>query len=332
MSSIIDLFDNLSVPEEQERELITFSSTLISGFDKFHIGKDSNARPALILDISTEESSFPRAIELENLRVDHNILCQMSTPNSPDVIDRFSIVHCLSRDRALHIYFLETLSAVLGSITTESAAYSLTNAINKIAELFYLMKTPQMSSTQGLWAELFLIINSNNPNHMLEAWHSDASERYDFSSGDHRIEVKCSRNRKREHYFSLEQAYPSIGTSVLIASLFVEQSTHGITLGELWDQARDHVVGNPDLLMKIENVCLTVLGTNWENSRQQAFDEHLASESLTFFNIDEIPRVSEDNPVGVSEIRFRSNLGLVGPVSSEAYRSECPLYSACLSK
>src|SRR6185295_947327 len=114
----------------------------------------------------------------------------------------------------------------------------------------------QRRATIGLWGELFVISEAREPAILLKGWHRDPLERFDFSGGDCAVEVKSSARRIRQHHFSVEQANPPNSMTVWVASLFVEKQTEGLSLGELWDRCRVLVENDPDLLLRIEEVCI----------------------------------------------------------------------------
>ena len=311
MEGLISLFDTLPNPLKNSDRIAVFSGIRVPNTSSWHLCKDSKGYPLLLISIANSPSErIPADLVLENLRVEHNIECQISSRDGSRIGGRFSIIRCLSNERALHEYFLLTMNAIISSLPTKPDISSLSKAVENLTELFHLLLKAPTRPLQGLWAELFLIIQSANPTFMIKAWHIDADERFDFSFGDQRIEVKSSSNRNRQHHFSFEQAYPPEGTKVLIVSIFLERSTNGLALGELWDKARDIAVQDPESLIKIEKICLEALGNTWLSARAKCFDQFLATHSLKFYFTDDIPRISPELPEGVSEIRFRSNLDL----------------------
>jgi hypothetical protein len=185
--------------------------------------------------------------------------------------------------------------------------------------LFLALENPATRTVQGLWAELFLIANAREPAVAAGSWHNEAAERYDFALALWRLEVKSSGDRRRNHHFSFEQVYPAAGLNVIIASLFVERSTSGTSLGEIWDTVRTDVSANPDLRLKVDEICLRSLGNSWSDARAMIFDPQLAKQSLAFYDVQDIPRVGSQLPTGITEVRFRSDLSL-GRTISQANR------------
>ena len=161
---------------------------------------------------------------------------------------------------------------------------------------------------------------------LLRAWHAEPAERFDFSSGLDRIEVKGSGNRTRSHHFTYHQAYPPDELSVFVASLFAEECVGGASLGDLWDKARSLATGNAELRLKVDQICVEVLGSDWEHARERSFDYNVAKDSLAFYDIRNIPKVPRDLPEGVSDVRFVSDLTRTTP-SDVSKSSNCLLQS-----
>ena len=180
----------------------------------------------------------------------------------------------------------------------------------------------------GLWAELFLILTAAEPDILVDAWHHDPTERYDFSLGGEAVEVKSSGNRTRVHQFSFEQAWPPAGQTVLVASLFVERAQNGRSLGQLWEEVRSLPRLNLEARLRIEEACLRALGDSWADARADAFNWELAAGSLAFYRVNDIPRVGFDQPPEVFEINFATNLGGVRAVALRNLSNRNRLFQA----
>ena len=330
MPSLIAAFRHLPVPTDAESSEAAFTGAAAPGFSGIHVAKDRQARPAVLIRIEEVGTGIrPASISLENLTVEHGLDCRISVPNSDHpVTGTFSLIRCLSLDESLQEYFLDTMQVVLRSLPSRVTASSVSDAVDSLASLFAATLRPPSRPVQGLWAELFVINRSTDPQLLVNAWHSDPMERYDFSLGTQRAEIKCSADRTRRHHFSYEQAHPANGITALVGSLFVEHSANGVTLGELWDDVRRLAGDDVELRLKIEQVCLQSLGNSWTQAREKSFDSQLAADSLLFFDIADIPVVSLNLPLGVSEVRFRSDLGLATSLSASAVSSLAGLFAA----
>ena len=112
----------------------------------------------------------------------------------------------------------------------------ITHTVNKFIELFKVLKEPPKKTLQGLWSELFLIYQSNNPKKLVKAWHTVPEEKYDFSLEKLRIEVKSSSTRNRTHHFSLGQLTAPSKCELFVASLFVEILAGGKSVEDLLNE------------------------------------------------------------------------------------------------
>lgn len=329
MSRLWRAFERLSLPQRGDSQSLSFGGTQLPDQGRHHLAKDVQGRPALLFSVQSSRSS-PAAVTLKNLRVEHDVLCNISRSDGTVHSGSFTLVHCLSPDKALHCYFLQTMETLIPAIIKNPSKHGVAEAIEMLAALFLAMQKPPTKSVQGLWAELFLIQQARTPLVLLASWHLETAERFDFSVRSERIEVKSATDRVRNHHFSLEQAYPPSGVTLIIASLFLERRTSGLSLGELWDAIRQQAAGVPDLRLKVDQVCMTALGNQWQEARDRRYDEQLARDSLLFFDIRDIPRLPVELPSGVSEVRFRSNLMSTKPIDNRQYSRIGPLFEACL--
>jgi hypothetical protein len=194
------------------------------------------------------------------------------------------------------------------------------------------MKDSPKKSIQGLWAELFMIARARNPHVMLNAWHATPEDRYDFNQGEQRLEVKSSSMRIRQHHFSLEQLHYLEGTKVLIASIFIERAGAGTSAFDLMEQIHSRIINNPDILLHMDRVVGLTLGKNWRHALQERFDQELAEKSVAFFESSTIPTVNPSLPLGVSEVRFKSDLTTSPTINLASYRALGGLFQAALRR
>jgi hypothetical protein len=324
MNSLLQLFHSL--PTSSDTLALGFTGAAIPSTEH-HLGKDAQGRPAILLNVAASPVR-PASIVLQNLRVEHTLHCRITTDGV--VLDgQFSLIHCQSEDVVLQNCFLDLAETILQSLPPAPTAAQLSDAVERMAVLFLALERPASRTAQGLWGELFLIANAKQPVIAAEAWHTEVCERYDFALALCRLEVKTANDRTRNHYFSFEQVYPASGVGVVIASLFVERSAAGTKLGDLWDAVRSAVTAQPELRLKIDEICLRSLGSSWSDARSLGFDEQLAKQSLAFYDVQDIPRIPSDLPAGLSELRFRSDVSL-GRTISEAERPIGPLLDAIL--
>lgn len=324
------MFQGLSVPVSDASNAEAFSSTPIGEHTQWHIGRSIRGLPAVLVEVeSGQGSERPLTVGLENLRIEHNVRCQITCLKNKSTVARYSIIQCLTTDEEVQACFLRTIAGTIAGFGGRVEARDLTELVNRLVALFRLVRRPRMQTIQGLWAELFLILSASDSSRMIDAWHSDPVERFDFSQRDQRIEVKSNSSRSRDHVFSFEQVYPPSGASVLIASIHVEKQVNGATLGELWNRVSD-AARDADGRMKVERVCIESLGEDLAIGRASAFDSAVAADSLEFYSVNDIPRPPRAMPSGVSQVQFRSDLSLTEPVAVEDIHTAANLHRNCI--
>lgn len=319
MLNLIELFhsfDASATTESEER----FSAIPIPEYEQHRLGKDTQGQPLLLISVLEGRGQRePVPIILEHLTVMYNLRCRVARPDGTSEEERFTIVRCTSEDTTLQTYFLRVASSIIISLKEQSTQSDVAHAMNRLIELFQAMTKPPRKSVQGLWAELFLISEARQPVLLVDAWHTEPEDRYDFAMDEQRIEVKSFSGQIRQHHFSLGQLHPPEGVNVLVASVRVEGSQAGESIDDLRQKIRDSLTNNLDSLLHIDTTIALTLGNGWDRASAERFDQRVAEESLAFYEASAIPSVDPNLPIGVSDVRFRSNLTDVPPVDAARY-------------
>jgi hypothetical protein len=331
MDEILALFDSLLPIQEYDNQRFQFTTQAIPNFEQHRIGKDSSGFPCLLISVKADNpAARPDPIILENLTVQHDLRCRVRQSDGNIVEGYFTIIKCLDVSRNLLVFFFRLLTPLIQSLGTNPSRSEVSNAVNTLVELFRALLRPARKTVQGLWAELYIIARSSNPQLLAAAWHTLPEDRFDFNEGDQRIEVKSNSNQLRQHYFSLDQLYPPGGARVLIASLFVVPIQGGTSLQALVDIVRNLVSEDPELVLQVDLKIGLILGENWRNGLSEKFDFKLASESYQLFESQQIPSVNPDISIDVSEVRFKSDLSRTPRIDYEQFRDVGGIFQAAL--
>jgi Putative PD-(D/E)XK family member, (DUF4420) len=260
----------------------------------------------------------PRAapIHLEHLAIEHNTHCTI-TIDATQQDGHFTILRCHNAPHELEHVFFRVAAPLVEELPAEPTQATVNQVVTAFIDLFRAITRPAHATLQGLWAELFLIAKGTNPALLITAWRSTAHDRYDFASGQERLDVKSSGTRVRQHHFSLEQLTPPAGTRAIIASLFAELSASGPSITDLIDQITARVP--PALQARLQQLALTALGNTWREADTARFDRELAAASLRFFDSASVPSICPPIPSSVTEVRFRADLTNATSLS----RQEC---------
>jgi hypothetical protein len=330
---LFSIFESLARPTVPAGGAGYFSAHLIPGFENHRLGKDGDGAPAVLISVRDFATrARPSPIVLENLTVHHDVHCRIKRGDEPLEEGRFTVLRCTGEDTAIHLHFLRIASPLVMLVGVNPTRTEVSLLIDSLVELFRVINEAPRKSVQGLWAEVFLISGANSPEDLVDAWHVVPQDRYDFNAGSFRIEVKSATGRSRHHYFSLEQLYPPMGSKLIVASVFVERTGGGTSLGDLVNMTRERLAGNVRLVAYIDRIVFQSLGSGWRRALDERFDLELAKESLAFFDPSQVPRLSQEVPVGISEVRFRSDFSGRLPIETQELESEGGLFRAALRK
>lgn len=331
MADLIAMFNSLAEPKGSKKGSLIFAARPVAGSASYRVAKDAGRCPAILISSRRlSADATPPPVQLENLRVDYAVDCTISKPNNREERGRFVVVRCPSYRRDLHEYFLRVSATLIRALGNSPDHKAVAKAIARLVELFSALAMPPRKSVQGLWAELFLIARSSRPDALVQAWHSTPEDKYDFSSGNLRIEVKSVAGGQRRHHFTLEQLIPPRSTAVLVASVFTERAGGGISIHDLAERIRKRLASKPDIASQVDRMIALTLGVSWANAMQDRFDYQAAEGSLRFFHSDKVPSPSPKLPKGVSEVRFVADLTGKQPVGLNELRQAGGMFEAAV--
>lgn len=308
--NLIALYDSLDIPEVVNDK--TFNAIPIPEYPNFRIAVDFEGFPILLLSVANAVKNIAlKNFRLKYLQFEQNIECKISE-NGRSSFQTFTVITFTSAERNLREYFLRISETLVKTLSNKPTQQQVIDSLNKFVEVFRALTDTPTNTVHGLWSELFLIENSANPKTLLNYWHNILEEKYDFNSGEEKIEVKSNSNFERLHTFSSEQLNPPTGTQVLIASIFIRQNNAGQSIQQLVESIASKVQHDIDLEDKLNNIVCKTLGNSLEQSISIKFDYNLAKESLQFYNHQDIKKIEEINiPYEVSDVKYRSDLSQI---------------------
>lgn len=327
-TNLKSLFGGLGTPIPSQGRV--YETARIAPDSRYRVGRDAEGNIVVLI----ETTDVPGAVILpdfagRHLQTRHALNCAIREAGVEVGLGQFSVLICVDADDQLKDRFFEIIETILRSLGEVPELGKLREVIAGLIELFRLATQAPRGTIQGLWAELWMIANSRDPGNLLGAWHAEPTDVYDFNGGVERVEVKSTRQRVRRHHFSHRQLSPPVGSRAIVASLFVESSGRGPTILNLLERIRSRV-SEPAALMRLEHVVADSLGSDWRSGIEAAFDSELASESLRFYQVEDVPAIRSDIPSGVSDIRYISDLSAVDAVARDELLEEGGLFAAVL--
>lgn len=174
-------------------------------------------------------------------------------------------------------------------------------------DLFKETPSRTFEETLGFWGELVFIRNSINPDSAVKAWHSKFDNRYDFTNGNRRAEVKITIGRERHHHFSSNQLPASKDLELEIVSIVTEVVESGVSTADLFREIYAELK-DPLAIEKFRKMFINFFHNDSNSAENLAFDYSMALKSILLFNPEHIP--SPEMKTGVVSASWVSNLGL----------------------
>jgi hypothetical protein len=311
---LLAAFDELGDIEGPED---TYSARPISGWPSYRIASDPNRNAALLVATtdSDDEPGVP-PVELRNLSFRSNCTCRVISDGRLKSVETLAVLKCRSTDSSIREYFLRALSGVMAGLPPNRPKITeLSRAVSKLAELFRSLEEPPQATLQGLWSELFLIVEAHDARLAAEAWHTEPRALHDFGLGEQRVEVKSTLSSRRVHEFLLDQLLPPLGTEVVVASFMLQESLSGPTIEDLWKRIASSGALSDQLIERVLRVISLSLGRDWRDARRVSFDRDLALRHLRFYDASSLPTVDKPRYSEISDVRFKCDLSCLVPVT-----------------
>lgn len=139
----------------------------------------------------------------------------------------------------------------------------------------------------GLIGELLVILTAQDRSSMVKTWHSDPSNKFDFSWENNRVEVKSTMSTSREHNFSSYQIPGPEGTLVRVASVLIEEAEVGSNLGDLINEVVRDL--EPELASKVLRQSLSSISIFPYSITRPVFDLQTSMMSIRYFDSADVP-------------------------------------------
>jgi hypothetical protein len=253
------------------------------------------------------------------LTIQYDVLCSIFDNNNIQNDANFTILTLKSNERDIEDYFLEMCTILVSRLGHSPRIEDVKNEIEKLESIFLKLSKSSKSSLIGVWGEVFIIENSSFPESLIESWHKDASDLYDFNDGKDKIEVKTTLQKRRVHSFEIKQLDLIPGVDILVASLQTVEIDSGRSLLDLITSIKARV--STSHYEKLLEKTFDVLGDRFTESFEIYFDYSLAQGSLRFFDSQSIPKPLHI-PIEVSDVKFSVDLSGIPELSISSIKGE----------
>jgi hypothetical protein len=291
----------------------------IPGYARHYVGRNTAGQPCLLL--GSGRGAFQAPVRLALLEARFGNLHRIHAVDGGEREELLSVITCTSNEAQAQAYFLHVCETILRIVGEQPTLDVIVQSVQRLIEIFRRLSRPPSRSLNGLVGELFLIAASRDTRACVASWRSTDIDRFDFSTGNVRVDVKASAERLRIHHLSAEQCQPPEGTVGLLASLFIEGSGGGQSLRELVEEIEVDLGGCDDLILKVQETVAETLGESLPSAMGARFDDRLALASLRFYDLATVPAIRDNVPPEVSGVHFRSNLSAELPLDESDVRA-----------
>lgn len=270
----------------------------------FRVGRGPEGAVVLLTPPEVEERvGVPT--RLRRLTVHARAAVSVETPGAGSSTETVGLVELRELSEDLIPAFCGVAAAVADLIGEDPAPGVVRAALRHVVRLFE-PRPGRRGSVLGLWGELLTILISTSPEVMVEAWHVEVDDRFDFAVPGTRLEVKTTDGGRRAHEFNLEQLRPIDGAEARLVSIVTTSTSAGSSLSELVGSIQERLPGRVDLVMKVWQLVAETLGDDWMPSTASLrWDRVQAEESLRLFQMDEVPRIREQLDPAIESVRLR---------------------------
>lgn len=313
--SIYKIFADLQHKEATTKD--SFSAASLPFTQKHKIGISTEGYPMFFIECNNTSHSLD--INLEFISVLFNRTCRLSEDSSSQEDNVYTIISLKTENIDFQQYFLEVVCIILEQLPEYPSHKQLKTEIQKLIELFSRFNRPPIKTIQGLWAELFVIEQAQNPEYLIQSWHASPEDKFDFNDGQDKIEVKSTSSIRRVHSFALEQLNPNRNSNLLIASVFVVQTGQGKNVFDLKDSIF-RKIQNLQMQFRVNEIISQTLGSDFDKIFDTYFDYQQALDTLAFYDFKDIPRINNDNiPEEVSNVRLDCDLSSVITIKDKTF-------------
>lgn len=282
-------------------------------YTKTHkIGISEEGYPVFFIE-SSLMGDIP-SINLNMINIQYTQNCNLKI-NDYSIHSCYTIVRLKSVDPDLIRYYVDIMTLILTKIGDTPKQSHLVNELKTLVNLFRLLSNAPINSVQGLWAELFVILQSSNPSYLIKSWHVSVNDVYDFNDGFNKIEVKSTTKKQRVHHFSNEQLTPNKNSLLAVCSVMMSNTGQGKTVFDLKDSIEEKL--DIDDRLRLNELIIKTLGCDFEKAIETFFDYQKALDSYKIYNGSDIPKIDiQTLPDVISNLHYDCDLSDVKEASN----------------
>ena len=154
---------------------------------------------------------------------------------------------------------------------------------------------------------------------MINSWHKEQNEKFDFNDGIDKLEVKTTTQNRRVHNFEIRQLKVFGNNLTVIASVITAEIDKGKSIKDLIDLIKVKV--SSDIYEKLVLKTFDVIGDNINESSESRFDFKMAQSQTKLYFSEDIPKPGLI-PKNILEVKFQVDLEGVNNIVKPKYKGK----------
>ena len=300
---ILNRLNKLKKPRSKNKNI--FNSLKINNSSKHLIGIDNKG---LIVVLINSIKPKGNGEYLSNIIIKHGVNCSVHLKHEK-LTKKFTMIKCLSNDNSTKELFLMSLERILENIPNEVSEIKIDELTKKLVKLFEKLSNKINIDLTGFWGELFIIDYLKSTELLVEAWHPETNDLFDFFLKNLALEVKTTTKNDRKHIFKFEQLN-SKSNKIIIGSIMLKRSRAGKSLLDLKKKILKKI-SKTELIEKVNEIyAIMVANKSQKDLDSEKYSYEYAKENISFFDSVKIPRIKETPMYGIKNIKFESDLNI----------------------
>lgn len=224
------------------------------------------------------------------------------------------ILTCYSKEEEDISAFIRLTDSFVQSYNENK--YPISSLFTSLSSLFANdHRIINLNQARGFYGELYAIkYFQENSLTIYPYWQKRERLNFDFSiTSRKRLEVKSTISTNRIHHFLHEQLVSDI-YDVYVISILLRNDDQGLSLKSLIKEVREIARDDFDTLLYIDKLAR---GIHEEDASLIKFDEEYTRNNIRFYNAKIIPKFESEQPEGVSQTEYNSDLTNIPPTLFE---------------
>jgi hypothetical protein rflaF_11939 len=266
---------------------------------KCFYGIDSQSRIVFMIS-SVSQKTHSICQETRSLKFFYNKNCTFSIDG---VLQKKTMHLLICKDHSKEkIEAFIRLTYAFSIQETENDQYYLPKLFSSLSTLFDKKKRVSEMELQGLFAELYTIqYFYNNGIDLSKYWQSRNRMKFDFSLNEEkRLEIKSTLKTDRTHHFKHDQLLSEL-YDIKVASIMLQKSDFGISLGDVISSMRSLFSDNYALMLHIDAITTQIDSELLEDIK---YDKIYLDNNIKFFDAANVPHFAEKTPEGVYNAEY----------------------------